>query len=501
MDDLAWLRGGRVLVAGAGVSGRAVIAPLIALGAHVTVTDVNDASLAKAAELGAATVPVQYLLAHREEIAQFALVVTSPGFRPDAPLMAAAAGAGVPMWGDIELSWRVDQAKLYGPTRQWLVVTGTNGKTTTTSMLDAILSAAGLESVACGNIGLPVVDALRRSPRVEVLAVELSSFQLFWAPSVRPVAGAVLNIAEDHLDWHGGMKGYVEAKARALTGGVAVVGLDDPVAAELGNKAAAATTVGFRLGEPAPGEVGVVAGALVDRAFGDAVVLADSDGITPAGAAGLLDALAAATLARSIGVAPEAVAAGLAEHQVGPHRGTVVATVDGVQYVDDSKATNPHAARSALLAHRQVVWIAGGQLKGAAIDDVVAEVAPRLVGAVLLGEDRDVIAQALRRHAPDVPVVRVARGDDERVDTAPQEVPDYVVLAGSSTADAVMAAVVDRASQLAGPGTAVVLAPAAASLDMFTSYGHRGDAFAAAVTALTGGGGAPRGQTDKPGTL
>ncbi|NLG54721.1 MAG: UDP-N-acetylmuramoyl-L-alanine--D-glutamate ligase [Rhodococcus sp.] len=485
--DLDRLRGRQVLVAGAGISGRAVIGTLADLGAQVTVTDVNTDSLALAAEAGAATVPLAQLLANRNEIAQFALVVTSPGFRPDAPILAAAAGAGIPIWGDIELTWRIDCAEIYGPPRRWLFVTGTNGKTTTTSMLDAILNAGGLSSVACGNIGLPVIDALQMSPPAEVLAVELSSFQLFWAPSVRPEAGAVLNIAEDHLDWHGGMAGYIAAKAQALTGRVAVVGLDDPVAAELGRDCPADATVGFRLGDPGPGELGIVAGELVDGAFGDASILASADGILPPGAAGLLDALAAAALARAVGVAPEAVAAGLASHQVGPHRGAVAAVVGGVSYIDDSKATNPHAARSSLLAHERVVWIAGGQLKGAAIDDLVIEVAPRLAGVVLLGQDADVIATALARHAPQVPVVKAQPGDHDGVDPVGVE--------------ALMDAVVASAAELARPGDAVVLAPAAASLDMFDSYGHRGRLFAAAAQALpddSGSGAA--GYTDSPGT-
>ncbi|TXG91403.1 UDP-N-acetylmuramoyl-L-alanine--D-glutamate ligase [Rhodococcus rhodnii] len=492
-DDLAPARE-RVLVAGAGVSGRATIAPLQALGARVTVTDTDPAALAACAALGADTVVLDDDVPAR--IGEFSLVVTSPGFRPDTPLLSAAAGAGVAVWGDVELSWRIDRAGVYGPPRHWLVVTGTNGKTTTTSMLRSILGAADRSAAACGNIGLPVLDALTAEPRVEWLAVELSSFQLYWAPSVRPDAGAVLNIAEDHLDWHGGMPGYVAAKARALSGDVAVVGLDDENAAALAPQASG-RVVGFRLGEPAPGELGVAGDSLVDRAFGDGGVFGDgarvalgpASGITPPGPAGLLDALAAAALARAAGVSADAVAAGLAAHEVGPHRGQVVAATDGVTWIDDSKATNPHAARPALLAHDRVVWVGGGQLKGAAVDALVAEVGPRLAGAVLIGVDAAKIAAALARHAPGVPVVRVVAGDDgdvqQRPDPAVQaEQPSRTrVLPPRTSADDVMAAAVREAAALATPGTAVVLAPAAASLDMFRSYGHRGDAFAAAVTA------------------
>lgn len=477
--DIRDLRGARVLVAGWGVSGRAVVSPLQLLGARITVTDGRVESLSDAAELGLGTASEAELLAEHG-LDDVALVITSPGWRPDAPLLSAATARGIPVWGDIEFSWRVDQGELYGPVRQWLVVTGTNGKTTTTSMLASILAAADIGSVACGNIGLPVLDALQR-PDVRVLAVELSSFQLHWAPSVRPAAGAVLNIAEDHLDWHGGMPGYVAAKARALGGTVGVVGLDDPVAASLAHTDHGSRMVGFRLGRPAPGELGVSSGRLVDRAFDDSADLGAADELSPPGPAGILDALAAAALARAIDVGPLAVAAGLASHRVGPHRAEVVREVGGVKFVDDSKATNPHAARSSIVAHPQVVWLAGGQLKGASVDALVAEAAPRLRGAVLIGVDATKIAEALARHAPQVPVLHVPSRDDAGV-TA---VTDVTTATDVTDPDEIMTAAVAAAARLAGPGDTVLLAPAAASLDMFRSYGHRGDSFAAAAAKLT----------------
>ncbi|MFZ2526510.1 MAG: UDP-N-acetylmuramoyl-L-alanine--D-glutamate ligase, partial [Rhodococcus sp. (in: high G+C Gram-positive bacteria)] len=415
--DLEWIRGTRVLVAGAGISGRAVVTPLTDLGASVTVTDRNADALGRCRELGADTVDLDALVAEADAdptaLRRFALVVTSPGFAPDSPLLSHTAGAAVPIWGDVELSWRMDRAEIYGPARRWLVVTGTNGKTTTTMMLHAILDAAGVPSVACGNIGLPILDALRRTePRAEVLAVELSSFQLHWAPSVQPSAGVVLNIAEDHLDWHGGIEGYIDAKARALTGTVGVLGLDDPIAGGLRERSQAVVTVGFTLGYPQPGELGVSGDVLVDRAFADSAVLAAVADVSPAGPAGLSDALAAAALARAIDVPESAVHDGLRRHRVGPHRAAPVGTVTGVDYIDDSKATNPHAARTSLLAHGSVVWVAGGLLKGAQIDDLVVEVAPRLRAAVLLGRDAGLIVDALARHAPQVPVVHVDTRDD-----------------------------------------------------------------------------------------
>ncbi|NGR05975.1 UDP-N-acetylmuramoyl-L-alanine--D-glutamate ligase [bacterium SGD-2] len=491
-QDLDRLRGARVLVAGGGMSGRATLGPLADLGAAVTVADRDPQALARCRELGADTVDLDDLVADASSLHAYALVVTSPGFAPDAPLLSHAAGAAVPIWGDIELSWRIDQAEVYGPPRRWLVVTGTNGKTTTTMMLQSILEASGLASVACGNIGLPVLDALRRTePRADVLAVELSSFQLHWAPSVRPEAGVILNIAEDHLDWHGGMAGYIDAKARALAGTVGVLGLDDPIAGSLRDRSRAVVTVGFTLGYPQAGELGISGDVLVDRAFADSAVLAAVADVTPAGPAGLSDALAAAALARAIDVPASAVHDGLRRHRVGPHRAAPVGTVDGVAYIDDSKATNPHAARTSLLAHDRVVWVAGGLLKGAHVDDLVAEVAPRLAGVVLLGRDADRIADALARHAPDVPVVVLDTRDDGPMSTSePGTVPTTarrVALAGVDGPEAMRTAVREAAS-LATAGDTVLLAPAAASLDMFADYAQRGRAFAAAVEQLRGGG-------------
>ena len=250
-------------------------------------------------------------------------------------------------------------------------MTGTNGKTTTVGMLATMLRAAGCDAVACGNIGYAVVDAVRAGHRV--LAVELSSFQLHWSPSVRPAAGCVLNVAEDHLDWHGSMAAYAAAKARALCGPVAVAGVDDPTAAALLAAAPAARKVGVTLGAPGPDQLGIADGALVDRAFGGGP-LADVAAVHPGGPPGLTDALAAAALARAQGVGAEAVAAGLAAFRPGPHRGGEVATLAGVRYVDDSKATNPHAAAASLAAQAPapVVWIVGGLLKGASVDELVA---------------------------------------------------------------------------------------------------------------------------------
>ncbi len=492
--------GDAVLVAGGGVTGPPVARALLRLGATVTVADGEpQARAAVSAELPGVTV----LDLADTDPSGYDLVVVAPGFRPDAPVVVAAGAAGVEVIGDVELAWRIDRAGAFGAPRDWLVVTGTNGKTTTTQMLDSILRHAGLRAAACGNIGRPVIDAIADEADPRVLAVELSSFQLHWAPSVRPRAGVVLNVAEDHLDWHGSMAAYTADKARALSGEVAVVGLDDPVARTL----AGPGTVGFTTGEPGPGEYGVRGGVLLDGA-GSPVLPADR--VSPPGPAGIADALAATALAHVVGVSAVQAGEALAAFRVGAHRAEPVASVGGITYIDDSKATNPHAAQNSIEAHERVVWVAGGRLKGADVAPLIERVAPRLVGAVLLGVDRQEIAEALARLAPAVPVVCVAGAENgveqEAGRSMPRHAPDVPGDRGSAGhdsavspvtsdvqvsggADAVMEAVVAEAARIAeaaareGTAPVVLLAPAAASLDMFRSYGHRGDSFAAAARA------------------
>jgi UDP-N-acetylmuramoylalanine--D-glutamate ligase len=450
------LAGTRVLVAGAGVTGRSAAEALLAAGAEVVVTDSSPERLMALETLLDGVELVPGLV---EPPAGTSLVVTSPGWQPSSPLLAAAASAGIEVIGEVELAWRM-AAELADPP-VWLAVTGTNGKTTTVGMLESILHAAGADAVACGNVGLPVVDALLAGRRV--LAVELSSFQLHWAPSVRPHAGALLNLAEDHLDWHGGMGPYAQAKARILTGDVAIGWLDDELVGDLLEASPARDRIGFTLDEPEDGQLGVRDGWLVDRAFADDEPLVEIAKIRPAGPPGIADALAATALARAYGVPSEAVREGLEAFEPAAHRAVLVAVDGDIRYVNDSKATNPHAAVASLRAFDSVVWIAGGLLKGASVEEMVRTEAGRLRGAVLIGQDRQVIADALARHAPDVPVRVLDTGDDDPMTVA-----------------------VRAARELARPGDTVLLAPAAASMDMFTDYAHRGQAFTAAVQELIG---------------
>jgi UDP-N-acetylmuramoylalanine--D-glutamate ligase len=437
--------GQEVLVAGAGVTGRSVAEALLAMGARVTVTDAAADRLT-GLPAGAATAA-----GLTEPPAGTDLVITSPGWPPTSPLLVAAAHAGVEVIGETELAWRIGAALPEPPV--WLAVTGTDGKTTTVGMLEAILRAAGVDAVACGNVGLPVIDAVRAH---RVLAVELSSYQLYWQSSMHAKAAAVLNIAEDHLEWHGSMAAYVEAKAKVYTGaGLAVYNADDVESARLA--AGMPRRVGFTVAAPGPGQYGVADSWLV---HGD-LRLMPANEVRPAGPHNVANALAAAALARAVDVPAEAVRAGLNAYQPPAHRVELVAEAGGVRYVNDSKATNTHAALGSLGAFDHVVWIAGGLLHGAPVDALVAEVAPRLRGVVLLGADQDAFAAALARHAPDVPVHRVGSGDDEP-----------------------MVSAVRAAGAMAGRGDVVLLAPAAKSHDQFASYAQRGTAFTAAVHAL-----------------
>lgn len=465
-----------VCVAGLGVSGAAAARALAARGARVTAVEARDDAerRALAADLEARGAAVR--LGDGDALpAGTELVVTSPGWRPDAPLLAAAAAAGIEIIGEVELAWRLRPAEGAAP---WLAITGTDGKTTAVRMLAGMLAAAGHDALAVGNVGTPIVEAV--AEKHDVLAVELSSYQLHWSSSLAPAASAVLNVAPDHLDWHGSMDAYVEAKGKIYAPGcVAVHNADDATSTALAENAAdVERRVGFTLRVPRPGELGVVEDLLVDRAYTEnpateAAELAALEDVRPFAPHNVANALAAAALARAYGVPPEAVREGLRAFVPDPHRIQHVADVDGVAYVNDSKATQPHAAAASLAAYEPIVWIAGGLLKGLDVDDLVRSCAARLRGVVLMGRDRHRLAEALARHAADVPVVDVADTDT-----------------------GAMERVVTEAAGLARPGDTVLLAPVGASFDMFANYPARGDAFIAAVERLAaargaaGGGGA-----------
>lgn len=455
------------VIAGIGIAGFASADALIQLGARVTVVDAQDGERQRERADVLEVIGAQVMLGFTGPLPDADVLVVSPGLRPFDPLIREALDRGMPVWGELELAWRLRPEIDPAP---WLVITGTNGKTTATLMLESMLRAAGRRAVAAGNIGSSLVDAVMHDD-LDVIAVEVGAPQLPFVHSMSPLASVCLNLADDHIDHFGSFEAYREAKARIYqrTQIAAVFNAEDPATIRMVEEAdvvEGCRAIGFTLGAPGLSMLGVVDDLLVDRAFVEdrantAQELATVADVQPAAPHNVANALAAAALARAYGVEPAAVRDGLRAFVPAKHRIAHVAQVAGVDYIDDSKATNAHAALTSLRAYPSVVWIAGGMAKGQAFDDLIVEVRDRLRGVVLLGVDREVIAQSLSRHAPGVPVETVV-----------------------GTETGVMSEVVAAAARLARPGDTVLLAPGCASWDMFRDYTHRGDVFADAVRAL-----------------
>ncbi|MDO5051399.1 MAG: UDP-N-acetylmuramoyl-L-alanine--D-glutamate ligase [Pseudoclavibacter sp.] len=473
-------RGLRVAVLGLGKTGFSVADTLTELGASCLVLGEGEdperervlAVLGVPVRIGPLDRAPEELIRHEPE-----LVVASPGFPPHHPLLRWAEETGVPVWGDVELAWRL-RDKL-GEAAPWLCVTGTNGKTTTTRLTAHMCAAGGLRAAPCGNIGVPVLDAIRDPQGFDVLVVECSSYQLHATRSLRPHASVVLNIADDHLDWHGSAEAYRAAKGRVYEGVrlACVYNTADAATRELVERAEVtegARAIGFTLGVPGPSELGVVEGILVDRAFladrhSSALELTTLERLAQSGLAAphlVQDVLAAAALARSLDVPPAAIREALAGFRLDAHRNELVLREGGRSWVDDSKATNPHAADASLRAYPSVVWILGGLLKGVDLAPLVAAHRQRLRAAIVLGRDREPVLAAFRQHASGVPVIEI-------------DVPET---------EGVMERAVAEAAALATAGDTVLLAPAAASMDQFDSYADRGERFARAVRAQRGEG-------------
>jgi UDP-N-acetylmuramoylalanine--D-glutamate ligase len=443
----------RFLILGAGVTGSAVARSLLARGGLVTIADDNAHDAVKPESV---------------ELTDFDAVVISPGWRQDHPLVVKVLVSTLQILNEVDLAWQIRSE--VAPGQKWLALTGTNGKTTTVEMAAKILQTAGLKAVACGNVGDTVIDAVDRKDSYDYLILELSSFQLHWAKQAQFVAAAILNIADDHLDWHGTFDAYADAKFSILDRAeIAVLNADDGAVVQRAN-GFTGRKVFFSLDTPAPGEIGVVEELLIDRAFVidpmEAAMICELKDITPMVPHNVSNALAAAALARSVNVSHEQIQKALQEFEPGRHRIETVFESDSVAWVDDSKATNPHAASASLMSHLSVVWIAGGLAKGADMNSLVQRCKGRIKAAILIGADRQLIADALMEHAPDIPRIFV-------------DVPADYSRAGDS--NSLMEAVVTHAAALVAAGDTVLMAPACASMDQFISYADRGDRFAAAV--------------------
>lgn len=470
----------RSAVLGLGVTGFAVADTLAELGAEVLViaAGADELRIRMCEVIGATYVQESAESVIPADLVDFNpdVIVVSPGYHPDHPILLWAVQRGIPVWGDIELAWRVRDK--VGVPAEWILVTGTNGKTTTVQMASGMLATAGFRVAPCGNIGVPVLDAVRDPQGFDVFVVELSSYQLHYMNNIWPHSAVCLNVADDHLDWHGSFAAYVQAKAKVYNN-VAVACVYNTADArteamvEAANVIEGARAIGFGLGVPGRSDLGVVEGILCDRAFVDdrhnsateITTLAElrDQGLTAPHI--VANILAAAALARAFGASPEDIREALQTFRLDAHRNEVVVQMNNVTWIDDSKATNPHAADASLAANESIVWIVGGLLKGVDIDALVAKHAKRLRGAVIIGRDRSDLLAAFARHAPTLPLAQVSA----------EETRDVMVHAVNFAADMVQT------------GDVVLLAPAAASMDQFTDYAERGRLFAQAVRDKVGG--------------
>lgn len=442
-DEHAGLEGvRRALVVGLGASGRAAASLLAHVGVEVGAVEDADAAMT----------PV-HGITHIEggssavDVADWDVLVPSPGVPEHAGVIQRALAAGIPVWSEPEAAWRVRPCRVIG-------ITGTNGKTTVTGLVADMLAAEGIPAIACGNIGRPMAEVVHDhlgDTSSLVLVAELSSFQLRFVDTLAVEVGVVLNIAPDHVDWHGSWEAYRDAKARIFrTAGphtVAVAG-DDVQARTIvasstaGSRWQASASTGVDAG------VGVIDGWLVatDPA-GPLIPVSDLPRQAPHVVG---NAASAAAAALAFGASPASVVTALRRWELGAHRLELVAEGGGIRWIDDSKATNVHAAAAALASADSIVWIAGGQAKGIDLT-VLGDHLGSVRHAVLLGESADVLEDVCA--ASNVPVSRAG--------TMPQ---------------AVLAAAAE-----ARPGDTVLLSPAGASFDLFDGYADRGDQFAAAA--------------------
>jgi UDP-N-acetylmuramoylalanine--D-glutamate ligase len=447
MSFVTELSGKSCLVIGAGVTGRAVHEALLKFGALSKIFDEkvsgkNDVinELPKGIELA----------------------IVSPGWKMDHPAILKLKSAGTKVIGEIDFAWQVKQ--VLAPNQKWIALTGTNGKTTTIKMIESIFQAAKVNGVACGNVGQTVISSVCVEKPFDYLAIELSSFQIQWSELPRYQSVAILNIAEDHIDWHGSFEDYAAAKLKLLKQAEkSFVNKSDP---ELVKRVGKETVIWFSLETPNPNELGLVENLLIDRTFSptpsQANEIAELVDITPTAPHNVLNALAASALVLSIGINYEAIKLGLRNFSPDHHRMELVLSKNEINWIDDSKATNPHAAAASLLSYFQIIWIAGGLAKGASMDELVSRCAKKIKSVILIGQDRELISDAFAKFSPATEIIRVDQSTDSKQ---------------------LMNDVVMQAIKLAKPGDTVLLAPACASMDQFDSYVERGQLFAQAVKA------------------
>jgi len=447
MNFVEELAGKNCLVVGAGVTGRAVQKALISFGAISKMFDENKNN-------------EQDVINEISE--QIELAIVSPGWHLDHKALVKLRENGTKLMSEIDFAWKIKQ--VLAPHQKWIALSGTNGKTTTIKMVESIFKAANINGVACGNVGETVIASVCAKKPLDYLAIELSSFQIHWSNLPQYESVVVLNIAEDHIDWHGSFEAYAQAKLKLLKhSNKVILNKSD---SELSRRTSSDLITWFSLDTPNAGELGVVENLLIDRAFSaspsQANEIAELVDITPTVPHNVLNALAAAALALSIGIKYKDIKSGLKNFSPDHHRMELVLIKNEINWIDDSKATNPHAAAASLLSNFKVIWIAGGLAKGASMSDLVKKCASRIKSVILIGEDRELIAKAIKEYSPKIEVVRVNQLSDAKT---------------------LMKDVVSAAIKLAQPGDTVLLAPACASMDQFDSYVQRGQLFAQAVKA------------------
>ncbi len=447
MNFVESLSGKKCLVIGAGVTGKAVASALSGFQATAILFDENP----KSHEGVVSKIPDGIDLA-----------IVSPGWRMDHPVFEKLKKSGVEILSEIDFAWMIKQ--VVAPKQKWVGLTGTNGKTTTIKMVETIFKSANINGAACGNVGQTVIESVLNQKQFDFLALELSSFQIQWSQYPEYESVALLNIAEDHIDWHGSFDNYAKAKLKLINQSRKVIANKSDK--ELATRIKDQSVIWFSLDTPKPGELGLVENLLIDRAFSptpaEANEISEIVDITPTVPHNVLNALAAAALCLSIGITYESIKAGLQNFSTDHHRMEVVLNKDEITWVDDSKATNPHAAIASLQSYFNVIWIAGGLAKGASMDELAIRTAERIKSVILIGQDREIIAQAFTKHAPTIELIRVDQISD---------------------AKQLMVEVVDKAKSIATAGDTVLLAPACASMDQFDSYVQRGQLFSQAVKA------------------
>ena len=436
--------GKRVLILGGGVTGSAVAKIIEQLGASVKVAD--EKSLP------------DFAIHHINDYANldYDLAVVSPGWKPDHPLINAVKSAGIEITNEVDIAWHF--RNLHCPTQKWVAITGTNGKTSTTELTSAMINAAGISAKACGNVGTTVIETVWNETNFEVLVLELSSFQIHWMQDPEFAAVAILNIADDHTDWHGSFEAYTQAKVKLLahTDTGIINGQDQhlvqAVSGWSGHK------IYFGLDTPAKGQLGLVEELLIDRAFvadsNEAGEICQLNDVQPTVPHAVANTLAAAGVARAVGADLESIQTAIREYKPGRHRIELALEKNGIRWINDSKATNPHAAQASLFSTTKSIWIAGGLAKGAQFEDLISKCKSRIKAALLIGTDRSLIATELAKHGI-----------------------EFYLIDGEN----VMETVVQKAIELADAGDTVLLAPACASMDQFKNYSDRGDQFIAAV--------------------